>query len=444
VGGAVLSSEKFLTNPGRLADVVCRVALCLLLFAQVLGAQEIPLNPPIPDSLGVNIHFMDPASGEMQELAASGARWIRMDFFWADTERTKGRYDFSQYDRLLATLDRYDIRPIFILDYGNKLYDHGLAPYTDTGRQAFANWAAAAVRHFQGRGVVWEMWNEPNGFFWKPKRNVQNYILLALAVGEAIREAEPGATYIGPAGAIIDFPFLKACFRAGLLNYWDGVSVHPYRQRIPETVIPVYARLRRLISQYAPRGKAIPIISGEWGYPSLPSWWGMNDQRQANMLAREWLTNIASGVAISIWYDWHDGPTPTDPGSHCGLVSFAYHAGEDPVFAPKPAYLAARTLTHALDGYSFRARLEVGGPDDYVLLFTRGKLSQLVVWTPSATPHEVRIPRSRGRFQVTELEGQKGHALHAHRHELAITLTDAPQYLIPRKANQLNAVSIER
>ncbi|HTV55506.1 MAG TPA: hypothetical protein VMI06_11405, partial [Terriglobia bacterium] len=309
--GAVLSSEKFATVPGRRAGVVCWLALCLLLVGQVLGAQRIPLDPPIPDSLGVNIHFMDPAPGEMQELAASGARWIRMDFFWSDTERTKGRYDFSQYDRLLATLDRYNIRPIFILDYGNKLYDRGLAPYTDSGRQAFAAWAAAAVKHFHGRGVVWEMWNEPNGFFWKPKRNVQNYILLALAVGEAIREAEPGATYIGPAGAVIDFPFLKACFQAGLLNYWDGVSVHPYRQRIPETVIPVYARLRRLISQYAPKGKAIPIISGEWGYPSLASWWGMNDQRQAEMLAREWLINVANGVGISIWYDWRDGLTST-------------------------------------------------------------------------------------------------------------------------------------
>ncbi|HTV55766.1 MAG TPA: hypothetical protein VMI06_12735, partial [Terriglobia bacterium] len=124
-----------------------------------------------------------------------------------------------------------------------------------------------------------------------------------------------------------------------------------------------------------------------------------------------------------------------------GLVSFAYHAAEDPVFAPKPAYLAARTLTHALGGYSFRARLQVGGPDDFVLLFTRGRLARLVAWTTSATPHEVRIRRSRGRFQVTELEGQKGHTLHAHRRGLAVTLSGAPQYLIPRKANQLSAVN---
>jgi hypothetical protein len=438
-----LKLEKLVAHSGGRAKGVYWTALCLLLFAQVLSAQKIPLNPPIPGSLGVNIHFIDPAPGEMQELGDLGVRWIRMDFSWADTERTKRHYDFSPYDRLLAALDRYDIRPILILDYGNKLYDQGLAPYTDTGRQAFASWAAAAARHFHGRGVVWEMWNEPNGFFWKPKRNVQNYILLALAVGEAIRETEPGATYIGPAGAVIDFPFLKACFQAGLLNYWDGVSVHPYRQRVPETVIPLYDRLRRLICQYAPRGKVVPIISGEWGYPSTPSWWGMNDQRQAEMLAREWLTNVASGVGISIWYDWRDdGGSPTDANAHFGLVSFAYHAGEDPVYRPKPAYLAARTLTQTLRGYSFRARLPTGGPEDYVLLFTDDKLARLVAWTTSTSPHRVIIPRSRGRFQVTELEGQKGRALHAHRHGLTVTLTDAPQYLIPRKTGQVSAPEV--
>jgi hypothetical protein len=26
---------------------------------------------------------------------------------------------------------------------------------------AFARWAAAAARHFQGRHIIWEIWNEP-------------------------------------------------------------------------------------------------------------------------------------------------------------------------------------------------------------------------------------------------------------------------------------------
>jgi len=39
-------------------------------------------------------------------------------------------------------------------------------------------WAVAAAHHFRNRGVLWEMYNEPNIGFWKPKPNVDDYIAL--------------------------------------------------------------------------------------------------------------------------------------------------------------------------------------------------------------------------------------------------------------------------
>src|SRR4029079_12333674 len=100
--------------------------------------------------------------GELEMLAAAGFRFVRMDFTWAGTEPAPGRYNFSAYERLLAALDRHHIRAVLILDYSNRLYDDDLAPHTAEGRAAFARWAAAAASHFKGRGVVWEIWNEPN------------------------------------------------------------------------------------------------------------------------------------------------------------------------------------------------------------------------------------------------------------------------------------------
>ena len=55
----------------------------------------------------------------------------------------------------MDALGRRGIRPVFILDYGNPLYDNGLAPQTDEARQAFARFAAAGAARFKGRGVVW-------------------------------------------------------------------------------------------------------------------------------------------------------------------------------------------------------------------------------------------------------------------------------------------------
>src|SRR6516162_3603478 len=122
----------------------------------------------------------------------------------------------------MNSLVPYGIHALFILDYGNTLYDSGFPPHTVAGRQGFARWVTAAVQHFQGRGILWELWNEPNlAQFWTPAPNVQDYILLGRAVGDALRAVAPGEAFIGPATSGIPLAFLEACFQGGLLEYFD-------------------------------------------------------------------------------------------------------------------------------------------------------------------------------------------------------------------------------
>jgi hypothetical protein len=411
-------------------------------------AAEEPRGFVVPYGLGVNIHFTDPKPGEMEMLAGAGFRIVRMDFAWDATEREKGRYDFSAYDRLLAALEPHKIRAMLIFDYSNRHYDQGLSPQSDEGRRAFARWAAEAAKHFRGHGVVWEMYNEPNIDFWKPKPDVQQYIKLALEVGKALRETEGGEVreagkpgrreypreiYVGPATSTIDFAFLEKCFQAGLLDYWSAVSVHPYRQSGPETVAAEYARLRKLIEQYAPKGKEIPILSGEWGYSSA---WGKFDvERQGKYLPRQWLINLAQEVPISIWYDWHDdGPLANEPEHHFGTVYHAEHRDRARLYDAKPAYTAAKTLTSMLGGFRFQKRLPAHDADDYLLLFAKGDAVRLAAWTTSPSAHEVVVPLKPGRFLVTDYLGKPLPAVSAGAQGLALTLTDAPQYLVPAGA----------
>ncbi|MDQ3813396.1 MAG: glycoside hydrolase family 5 protein [Armatimonadota bacterium] len=413
----------------------------LLTFPREAFAQHPSIPSPIVSNpFGVNIHFTDPKSGEMKMLAEGGFGWVRMDFGWGGTEKEKGQYDFSAYDRLIVALETHKIRALFILDYSNRLYDEGLSPHTDEGRQAFAKWAAAAAQHFQGRGILWEMYNEPNIGFWKPKPNVDDYVKLALAVGKAIRAATPGEAYIGPATSTIDFKFLEACFKGGLLEYWDAVSVHPYRQNDPETATEELRRLRLLIAKYAPKGKMIPILSGEWGYSSV--WGGMDAEKQGRRLPRQWLNNLANDVPLSIWYDWHDdGTDPKEPEHHFGTVAFPYHEARDPVYDPKPAYLAAKTLTTALKGFRFNKRLAMTRADDYVLLFSKDNDVRLAVWTTSLQPHSIVVPASRGTFRVTAHTGEELPVLTADEKGLSIDVTDAPKYLTPEAPNDLLRVA---
>jgi hypothetical protein len=331
-------------------------------------------NMTVPETLGVNIHFTAAKPGEAKLLADSGARWIRVDFFWHQVEKAKGQYSFGDYDGLMATLKQYNIRPLFILDYYNKFYDNGLAPSTDVGRQAFAQWAAASVQHFQGQGVLWEMFNEPNSGFWKPKPNVADYTKLAVAVGEAIRKVAPAEAYIGPAVESFEFPFFEACFKAGLLNYWSAVSLHPYTKGDPETVSSGYEKLRSLIAKYAPPGKQIPIVVSEWGYST--QWPSVHDpDSQAGFLARVFLTDLESGIPLTIWYTWGYAPG-------FSLVDSALH--------PSPAYHALQTLSSQLAGYTFSRRVPLGSESDHLLLFVpvSGSGTKYAAWT-TAPAHSV-------------------------------------------------------
>jgi hypothetical protein len=410
-------------------------AILIAISALPVTAADTGVPPAVvPAGLGVNIHFTDPRPGEMEMLAAAGFKFARMDFTWGGTERRRGEYDFAAYDRLLAALDKHGLRALFILDYSNRLYDAGLSPHTDEGRAAFARWAAAAAAHFKGRGVLWEVWNEPNiKQFWKPEPSTDDYAKLALATAKAIHAAAPAEPVVGPATSRVDLPFLETCFAAGLLEHWAAVTVHPYRQEDPETAAEDYRKLRELMAKHAPGGgKPLPpILSGEWGYSS--GWKRFDETRQGKMLPRQWLTNAAEGIPLSIWYDWHDdGPVETEPEHHFGTVRYEYHAGRDPVYDPKPAYLAATTLTTTIHGFHFVRRIEVGASDDYVLRFENDREFRLAAWTRSKEPREVTVPAAeaqRGRYAVTGHTGEALPALEAGPAGLKLTLTDAPRYL---------------
>ena len=393
-------------------------------------------NPQMLESgLGVNIHFTDPKPGEMKMIADAGFRWVRMDFKWDLTEREHGQYDFAPYDPLMSELDHFNIRALFILDYGHPLFG-GWPPRSDAARQAFTRWAVAAAKHFQGRGIVWEIYNEPNNsVFWPPKPKADEYIALALGVGRAFRASVPNEKLIGPATAGIDFKFIEACFKAGLLDYWTAVSVHPYRQTDPEEAANEYCRLRKLIDRYrtgtgssAASQREIPIISGEWGYSSV--WRDMNETKQSARLAREMLTNVANGIPISIWYDWRDdGADPAEAEHHFGMVRNTYLAGRDPIYEPKPAYLSAKTLSGFFNGYKFTERLAVGSNDDYVLVFAKGGERRIAAWTTSPTARRITIPLQAGQYTLTGHIGESLKPVSANQSGISIEVSTAPVYL---------------
>ena len=52
--------------------------------------------------------------------------------------------------------------------------------------------------------------------------------------------------------------WVEATFEGGLLEYWDAVSVHPYRQKPAATVTNDYAKLRELIGRFSKGEVPVP------------------------------------------------------------------------------------------------------------------------------------------------------------------------------------------
>jgi len=330
-------------------------------------------RPPFPTEFGVNIHFTKPVPGEMDLLQKMGCQVVRMDFAWARIETVKGQYDFREYDGLVAELERAKIRPYFILDYGNAYYQTG--GLTDpTAQDAFARFAGAAVKRFKGKGIVWEIWNEPNILpFWSPKPDVEAYIQLAKKTVREIRKNDPKAWIVGPATSGFDWEFLESVFASGLLEDFDAISVHPYRPGPPESAWEDYAKLDSMMEFF---GRRRPILSGEWGYSTFSR--GVSEQRQASYLARMWAINAAAKLPVSIFYDWRDdGPNPEEVEHRFGVVRQG--------FEPKPSYSAARDWIETTKKWKVLRRLEDSGGEVALLLESKsGRGLAVLSWNPSS------------------------------------------------------------
>ncbi|MCL5021020.1 MAG: glycoside hydrolase family 5 protein [Bacteroidetes bacterium] len=270
----------------RIAGIVEILLLVLMPYRPALAqvSSGIP-QPVLPEGVGINIHFTTGHTQDVDMIAAAGFKFIRMDCSCSSIEITKGVYNWSAYDELVSNLDQRGLRAILILDYSNPLYlssgssaDTGPADSADIA--AYCKWAAATVAHFEGNHIIWEIWNEPNNsLFWQPTPNAAQYATLALAACKAIRQADPTATIIGPAADRFPSDLLDSVMTYGVIDYLDGVSVHPYRGNLYPETAPYYTPsstpndrgyhwLDSLIALYEPAGKNIPVICSEWGYSS--------------------------------------------------------------------------------------------------------------------------------------------------------------------------------
>lgn len=343
-----LEAEFALDVPGQLVPVAQAYHVAPI---EPHGSSE--PDPASPFGMGIYLYRYGGHPEGLAEMARAakmaqdaGVKWSREEFHWARIEPQRGKLDWSFYDALVATATRHGISIYGLMAY----WSPWTKPYTPEGIEDYCRFAAAAADRYRDTIQHWEVWNEPNIFFWQGPRDM--YAELLKKAYEAIKKANPNALVLGCSTAGIDTKFIQRTMELGAP--FDILTIHPYRAKLDDRAfIAELQRTAELVKR--------PVWITEMGWATyvphnaIAQGFHPNSPReQAKLLARSYIAAIASGAAPNIsWYNFrNDGTDPFYFEHNMGILT------RD--FRPKPAYRAFATVVQVLRGKRVEKPLDLG------------------------------------------------------------------------------------
>jgi len=323
--------------------IFCLVVTLVLALATPVtaGTARFSVSDSIGQNFGVQVKPWHTTDKDLSLIKAMGFGLVRWPIAWDAVEKRPGVYDWSESDAFFRRLDAAGLRSVIILGRGNPIYSGVVAvapnlmskeaasPAAPADRQeyaAFAAFAAAAARRYAGSSPIWEIWNEPDlDHFWPPQAAPDQYAALAVTACGAIKSGDRNAVVIGPGAAAMPgarVPIFQKILDSGASRCFDAISGHGYRIRkgqpmkTPESIQTDNLAARNWL---ADRGIGLTYLCSEWGYAEPL----VSAQAQAAYPLRAHLSNLLSGVPLTIWYEWRDSKRePANPESHYGLLTY--------------------------------------------------------------------------------------------------------------------------
>lgn len=302
----------------------------------------------------------------LQLIEKSGFNSFRQDLTWDSVERTKGVYaippKLKLVDEIIRGAKKYNISPLVILDYGNKNYNNGGYPTNEQDIAAFAKYAKWVASNYKGQVKYYEIWNEWTvGTGMKGKGEIpppQIYLELVKKTSQAIKSVDPSAIILAgsfnplsPTGRrlnISDSDWFTILINEGILNYIDGISIHPYsflnankKLRNPEYNINKIDQFYNKIKDQ--NIKKVPLYITEIGIPTHAGLGGVDPLEAADYVVKYSLLAKSKSYIKGIW--WYD--LSNDGGDMKNQEhNFGFY---DSNFNPKPAAKAFINLQKFLN-----------------------------------------------------------------------------------------------
>ena len=315
-------------------------AAAMLLLLAALAAPTAHAKPAAQIA-GVALHPWQLQDYQVRErvfdgVAATGARWVRVDMPWAWVEPNgptlnHGHGHWGGLDSIVNAADRHGLKLIGIVGYTPEwASDSGdLWEYPDA--DAFEDFFAAALRRYP-QIPAWELWNEPNfERFSKPEADADRFVDFlrsARRAGDSVgSKAKLISGGVAPGGDVDIRTWVDQVAMRGGLNLIDGLGVHPYSPADPDDPRSWMMQLQAIHEQLANLGKPdLPLWLTEYGAPTTSVANGyapaLTEPQQADRLRTafalasrfDWIENLT-------WYEYRDGCSDTlDPECNFGLV----------------------------------------------------------------------------------------------------------------------------
>lgn len=386
------------------------------------------LNPISTSGMGVYLYRMgNPTDdyADMRRVArmaeSAGIKWSREEFSWAAIEKSKGNFDWSFYDKLIDIANEYGISVYGLLCYWN----NWTKADTEEGREDYYNFVRAVVSRYKDKINHWEIWNEPNIFFFPGPK--ENYVKMLIKSYEIIKEIDPDALVLGCSTAGIDRDFINMCIDNGAV--FDVLTIHPYRVVLDDNAfrseLKEAVELTKRID-----GNPRPVWITEMGWPTQ-LYTGASEREQANFIARAYIDSYSvENIGSMSWYDFRDdGNNPFYNEHRFGTIR------ND--FTPKPSYIAVSNVIKNFDMAKFVQEIDLGN-GIICFEFVKDNKKVIALWSAETEIYNLKIS---GDFTVADIMGNKINLLPSDDGYL-ISLTERSPVILKGENIHINDLSL--
>lgn len=348
-------------------------------------------------------------NSSFRTIKEMGFNHVRFGLTWSWIEKQKGIYDYNYQDKLVNAAVDCGLIPMMSPQGDESV------PYQkyDEKKEAIIPFILASVKHYAGKGVIWEGWNEANyGHSWLGQEGGANKSIINdwtdfnSKMGKIIRDNDPNSLFLAGAlnaqkevGVDADMfwewgPVVDHALKNGLVDYADALSFHPYTfNSEPELLLNTNSRNRTfgqmeaLIAKNSSR--KIPLAVTEFGYSTtLKSMVKVDEETQARWVVRSMFVMDILNAPLITLFAFKDNDANE---AHGNLEDgFGFVRGDFKTL--KPSGILFKKIIGQLEGFKFYERVNVMTNNDYVLRYTLAGKQRIAYWhTDDESDHTVIV-----------------------------------------------------